>query len=137
MGILKSMLIMSLMFIGPFMPGITYNEAGMMVVDRVKAREAIEDVIPSKKAENRAIVMSQIDEIANAVDEYNTGYVTDGNEVVNLFVKYDSKPEDFQKVFTRMDAAREKGQKRILDARFKMKEAMTPEEWKKIFAPKG
>jgi hypothetical protein len=55
-----------------------------------------------------------------AVDEYNTAYTRDGVEYVNLYVKHDAKPEDFQKIFIRMDEGKGKGQKKILDARFKM-----------------
>jgi hypothetical protein len=135
-----SILVFSAMVIGPFMPGITYDNYGRMIVDREKARGAIMKVIPPKKAENTArcnTAMAQIDEMANAVDEYNAAYTRDGAEIVTLYVKHDSKPEDFQKVFARMDEAREKGQKKILDARFKMKEVMTPQEWKEIFNPKG
>ena len=36
-----------------------------------------------------------------------------------------------------MDAQRENGQRKIITARFKMKEVMIPQEWKAIFNQKG
>ena len=135
-----SIFIFSAMLVGPFMPGISVDDYGRMVMDREKAQEAVVKVIPPKKAGNTErcnTVLSQIDEIDKVVDEYNTGFMRDGAEIVNLYMKYDSKPEDFQRVFTRMDTLRENGQRKIVTARFKMKEVMTAEEWKAIFNQNG
>ena len=131
-----SILVFSMMFIGPFMPGITVDNYGRMVVDREKAKAGITKVIPCRKAENAdrcKTALSQIDEMAAAVDEYNASFAKNGKDVAALYMKYDSKPEDFQKVYNLMDAQRDKGQKKLMDARFKMKDAMTAEEWGKLF----
>jgi hypothetical protein len=97
-------------------------------------------VIPPTNTENIArgdIVLSQIDQIAKAINEYNDAFASNGKEFAHLYLTHGSKPEDFQRVFTQMDTAREKGQKKILDARFKMKQAMTAQEWETVFKPQG
>jgi hypothetical protein len=132
--------VFSLMLLGPFMPGITVDDFGRMVVDMDKTRVAVQKVIPPTTAESTArgnTVLSQIDQIAKAINEYNAGFTTNGKEIVNLYLAYDSKPEDFKRVFAQMDAEKENGQKKVLDARFKMKEVMTPQEWKALFNQKG
>ncbi|MCU0576028.1 MAG: hypothetical protein MUD15_04275, partial [Desulfobacterota bacterium] len=108
------------MLLGPFLPGITVDSYGRMVVDLDKTRAAIQEVIPPTTAESTArgeAVLSQIDQIAKAINEYNDAFTSNGKEFARLYLTHGSKPEDFQRVFTQMDAAREKGQKKILEAR--------------------
>ena len=135
-----SVLTISSMVLGPFMPGITVDSYGRMVVDLDKTRAAIQKVIPPTTTENTArgdMVLSQIDQIVKATNEYNDAFASNGKEFARLYMIHGSKPEDFKGVFTQMDAAREKGQKKILDALFKMKQAMTPQEWEAVFKPQG
>jgi hypothetical protein len=122
------------------MPGVTVDDFGRMVVDMDKTRAAVQKVIPPTTAESTTrgnTVLSEIDQIAKAINDYNAGFTRNGKEVVNLYLAYGSKPEDFKRVFAQIDAEKENGQKKVLDARFKMKEAMTPQEWKALFNQKG
>jgi len=126
--------------IGVFIPGATVNMYGQMKIDINKTRAVVEQVIPPRTIANTARfdnVMLQFQNMMTAVDNYNAEFVRGGKEIVNLYVKYDSKPEEFQKVFAGMDAKRDEEVKKIIEARFKMKDVMTQEEWKAVFSPEN
>ena len=126
--------------VGLFIPGATVNMYGQMKIDINQTRAVVEKVIPPKTIANTARfdnVMLQFQNIMRAVDDYNTEFVKDGKEIVKLYVKHDSKLEEFQKVFAGMDAKRDEEVKKILEARFKMKDVMTQEEWKAVFSPEN
>lgn len=135
-------IVYSALLISPFLIGVTVDDYGNMVVDLAKTRAVIEQVIPADTPANTARIekiMAQIGEISKAVNEYNASFKGSRNEIVHLYADYGSKPEDFQKALARLDVEREKGLNRILDACFKMKGVMTPQEWKAVFKtnPKG
>jgi len=139
-ALITSALIICNEMVGLFIPGATVNMYGQMKIDINQTRAVVEKVIPPKTIANTTRydnVMLQFRNIMKAVDDYNTEFVKDGKEIVRLYVIYDSKPEEFQKVFAGMDAKRNEEEKKILEARFKMKDVMTQEEWKAVFNPEN
>lgn len=140
LGWFSQFLVFSSMLLGPFLPGVTVDDYGKMVVDMDKTRAAVHSAIPPITTDSTTrgdTVLAQIDRIAKVISEYNAGFERNGKDLVDLYLAYGSKPEEFQRVFARMDTQREEGYKKILDARFKMKEAMSPKEWKALFGQKG
>jgi len=138
MSFVSAVFIMGNEVVGVFVPGATVNMYGQMKLDINQTRAVVEKVIPPKTVENTArfsTVMNEFEHVMNAVDDYNAVFVKDGKEIIKLYVKHDSKQGDFQKVFSDMDAAREAEVKKILEARYKMKGVMTPEEWQGVFSP--
>jgi hypothetical protein len=140
MVILESLVVWAAMLWSPLVPPMTGDMYDALVMDINRTRAMVQMVIPqtsignTTKSEN---VLFQIDRITKAIDEYNKVFARDGKEAVHLYMTYDSRPEDFQRVLSQIDAEREKAQQKILDARFKMKDIMTSAEWQALFNPKG
>jgi hypothetical protein len=135
-----TMLMASIQVFGPFMPGVTVDHYGRMIMDVNKTRAVVMTVIPqnSIKNTNRCNrVLVQFDNITKAIDEYDKVFVKQGKQLVTHYASYDSKREDFQTDFTVMDEAKGQAQKKILAALVEMKKVMTPDEWKAVFNPQG
>ncbi len=137
---IKSILLIGNMMVGPFMPGVTMDRYERMVLDINQTRAMVRTVIPSTTIENETrckAVMLEMDNMADAVNEYNAVFSIRGKEIVHLYLSHGSTPEDFQKVLGQMDSEKEKAQKKIIETRFRMKTFMTTEEWKALFSPQG
>lgn len=125
-------------FWGPFLPPEKGNIYDSLVIDVNRTRAMVETVIPQTTIGSTARcknVLLQMDQIANAIEEFNQTVVRDGKVIAFLYMSYGSKPEDFQRVLGEVDVEREKRQKMVMEARFKMKEVMTPAEWQAVFNP--
>jgi hypothetical protein len=140
MSFVSAVFILGNEMVGLVTPGATVNMYGQMKIDINQTRSVVEKVIPPKTISNTTrynTIMLQFENVMKAVDDYNTTFVKDGKEIITLYVKHESKPEDFQKVFSSMDSAREAEMKKVMEARFKIKGVVTKEEWKAIFSPQS
>jgi hypothetical protein len=135
MAIISNLIVFTAILMGPFMPGVSVDTYGKMVMDANKTRAIVMTVIPQTTIESTTrcnAVLFQIDLITKAINEYNAIYVTNGKEVIRLYTTYSSKPEDFQRVLAQMDSEREAGQMKIMDALKEIRAIMTPEEWNAV-----
>jgi hypothetical protein len=138
--IIGNLLIITSLLLGPFMPNVTMDQYEKMALDFDKTRIAIRTVMPQNTIEGTARcnkVLVQMDRVIKAVEDYDAVVSRQARGVIHLYLTHGSKPEDFQRTFTVMDEAREEAQNVIMDSRFKMKELMTPEEWKAVFGLQG
>lgn len=139
LSLVSAVFIMGSELIGPSMPGVTVDMYGKMVMDVNKARATVQTVIPQTTIESTTRcnkVLFQMDRVSKTIDEFDELFARDGREIFQLSMQYDSRPEDFQRILVQQDTERENSQEKILEARFKMKEAMTPAEWNAVFGPK-
>lgn len=124
----------------PFIPGITVNDYGRMAVDVNQMRAAVSAVIPPDTVQGRTRnkeVLNEMETIIRAIEDYDEAYRRDGKELIYLYMTHGSKQEDFQRVLAHMDEQKAAGQKKIIEARFRMKQIMTPKEWKALFGRQG
>ncbi len=128
------MLYYSLLIVVPFTPGPVENMQDDLRTYLNKARAEVKVVIKDEARANNA--QYQVYLMSEEIDKFNKQLMGEMKEVVQLYTKYESKPEDFQTVVVRIDEARSDGQKKVLDATFKLRQYMTREEWKTIFSPK-
>jgi hypothetical protein len=140
MALVTSAFMLGNELVGLVMPGATVNTYGQMKIDINQTRAIVEKVIPPKTISNTTRynnIMLQFENVMKAVDDYNTTFVSDGKEIIHLYITHGSKQEDFQKVFTQMNEVKGAEMKKVLDARFKIKGLMTREEWKAVFSPQS
>jgi hypothetical protein len=118
----------------PFIPGPVENMQDDLRTYLNKARAEVKVVIKDEARANNA--QYQVYVMSEEIEKFNKQLIGEMKEVVQLYSKYESKPEDFQTVVVRMDEMRSDGQKKVLDATFKLRQYMTREEWKTVFGPK-
>jgi len=128
------LLIYSGMVIVPFVPGPTENMYDNLMTYINKTRAEVKYVIKDEARANNA--QYQLYLMSEEINKFNKQFLNDSKEIAQLYMHYESRPEDFQKVLGRIDEARSSGQKKILDACFRLRQAMTREEWKTVFSPK-
>ena len=78
-----TMLMASIQVFGPFMPGVTVDQYGMMIVDVNKTRAVVMSVIPQDTIKNTKrcnMVLVQFDNITKAIDEYDMVFVKQGKQ---------------------------------------------------------
>jgi hypothetical protein len=139
-GFFTAFFLLGNQMVGAVMPGVTVNIYGQMALDVNQLRTAVRAAIPPDTYESTTRgnrVIQQIQSVTGAIDDYNEVFKGKGEEIVTLFVKYDSKPEDFRKVFSEVSAEREKTDQAIIEARFAVKKIVNPTEWKALFGPQG
>jgi hypothetical protein len=100
-------------------PGDLHKETLAMVDDKDR-REKIEAIFESWREKN-AVVEKRRHENRSAV--------------FALFQRHDAKPEEFYRLYAESDAIEQQGLGAGLDMRFALKEQLTPEEWRRLFAP--
>lgn len=93
-------------------------------------RARIERVItdPYKKAE----LMAAVDQTEGDVQELDRAVQRMYADLASLDRDYNSSPDDFRKAFAEFNAKRQKLRASFIDTRFKMKNLVTPDEWKKL-----
>lgn len=138
--IIGNLLIITSILFGPLIPNVTMDQYEKMVLDFDKTRIAVRAAMPQNTIEGAARcskVLVQMDRVIKAVEDYDAVVSRQARGIIHLYLAHGSKPEDFQRTFAVMDEAREEAQNVIMDSRFKMKELMTPGEWKAVFGPQG
>jgi hypothetical protein len=138
MTFFTSFFLLTNQMIGALMPGATVNAYGQISLDINRTRAAVYAAIPPNTvAESTRAnkITLEIEKITALIDEYNILFLKKGKEVITLYQTYGSRPDDFQKIFSELDAEKAKGQKEIVEARFNMKKLMTQAEWNAVFNP--
>lgn len=118
----------------PFLPGPVENLQDDLRTYLNKARAEVKVVIKDEARANNA--QYQLYLMSEEINKFNKEFLNDGKEIAQLYMKYESRPEDFQEVMGRIDAVRSDGQKKILGECFTLRQYMTPGEWKTVFGPK-
>ena len=104
-----------------FVPGQTWLKDKRARIERV-----ITD--PYKKTE----LMTRVDQTERDVQELDLAVQKMYADFAALDRDYSSSPEDFRKAFAELNAKRRKLRSSFIDTRFKMKNLVTPDEWKKL-----
>lgn len=123
---------LSMIFV-PFLPGpvdTMYDDARTYLN---KARADVEYLIKDEGRANNA--QYQIYLMSEEVNAFKKQFMEDGKEFARLYTSYESRPDDFQKVLASIDEARSVSQKKVLDSCFRLRQTLTPEEWKAVFGP--
>ncbi|HPI92336.1 MAG TPA: hypothetical protein PLT09_05225 [Deltaproteobacteria bacterium] len=122
------------MIIVPFFPGpaeTPYDDARTYLN---KTRAEVEYLIKDQGRANNA--QYQLYLMSEEVNAFKKQFLEQGKEFARLYMTYESQPEDFEKVLARIDEERSNSQKQVLDACFRLRQTLTPEEWKAVFGPK-
>jgi hypothetical protein len=98
-------------------------------------------IIPDEEIFRKAIKaphrLEQVLEIRKEVklveQELSTATKNRYEELAQLTPLHDADIEQFRAIFARLDETRLDSQKTLLDYRFRLKEKMTREEWKKVY----
>jgi hypothetical protein len=77
-------------------------------------------------------LMALVDQTERDVQELDLAVQTMYGDLASLDRDYNSSPDDFRKAFSKLNAKRQKLRTSFIDARFKMKNLVTPDEWKKL-----
>ena len=103
-------------------------EPGIEWVEDMQGRvaENIED--PDKKTAMLALI-DQIEKDLLEVDRVVRKLYAD---LSTLNDNYNASPDEYRKVISEFEADHKEVRDRIIDSRFKMRDLLTPEEWKKL-----
>ena len=95
----------------------------------------------SAKVENNIIVSDQKKELLSLVDDMEDEIKKFSNQlkgsskaIKRLNKDYDATREDFETILHELNTNRAGTQEKIMKIRFKMKNRLTREEWKKVFS---
>lgn len=94
----------------------------------------VKAAVESKDTVNEVIDLSK--ELKKQLKTQNKEIIELRENFLDIHTNYDADSADFEAYLDSLMAARETGQKHILDARTAMKGLMTKEEWGKIFRTK-
>ena len=97
-------------------------------------KKPVKAAVESKQTVNKVLDLSK--KLGKQLKAENKKITELKGSFLDLHTNYDAKSADFETVIDKMMAAREEGQKNILDARFAMKNLMTEGEWAEVFSLK-
>ncbi|HKN85947.1 MAG TPA: hypothetical protein VJV04_03715 [Nitrospiraceae bacterium] len=83
---------------------------------------------PTKAARVKALAKEIVDEAKQAHDQRRDAH----RKLYELNADYNASPEDFTKILDEINNAHMRSATKILGLRFKIKEQVTPEEWRAI-----
>ena len=107
--------------------GNAANPGGALVPDAKTLRKAIDD--PA-----REVQVLQVRTEAERIDEERRRAIEHAfTELAALNRRHDATNEEFEAVFAELDASRRSAQAGLLDARFALREHMTPKEWTTVY----
>jgi hypothetical protein len=106
---------------------------GEQAFDFDALKPAIKENVADTKV--RKEILSLIDEAKKEIKVYTKGFNKSAKEIAKINAKDDVTQEEFLSIFEREDNHRAGMQEKLIDLRFKMRERMTPEEWKAVFPP--
>ncbi len=81
-------------------------------------------------------ILVQLETVEQAIRDFDQEFVKAGKDIGRLYSRHDATPGDFEGIMDQVANSRVKARKKIVEARFKAKELMTPEEWKAVFGTK-
>ena len=108
-------------------PGASGEPTTQEVVSEVK-RLVEENVDPAKANQVQALIQEIVQEVRRS-SQAARGF---HEQLAALNANYDAPPEQFTKILDQLNNARMESAARILGTRFKIKEILTREEWKKL-----
>jgi len=82
-------------------------------------------------------ILMELEAAEQAIRDFDKEFVRTGKDIGRLYSRYDATPKDFEGIMGQISDSRMKARRRIVEARFKAKELMTPEEWKAVFGAKA
>ena len=107
--------------------GNAANPGAALVPDAKTLRKAIEDPVREAQVLEVRTEADRIDaERRRAIEHAYT-------ELGALNRRHDATTGDFEAVFAELDASRRSAQAGLLDARFALREHMTPKEWAAVY----
>jgi len=109
-------------------PGASGEPTTQEVVSEVKrlVEENVKD--PAKANQVQALIQEIVQEVRRS-SQAARGF---HEQLAALNANYDAPPEQFTKILDQLNNARMESAARILGTRFKIKELLTREEWKKL-----
>jgi hypothetical protein len=116
-------LIIGLLFSGSSEnPGEAY-----MAALKVRIEQAIDN--PDKEKN----LLSIVEEMEKESKSYSKELASGGKKMAKLNKNYASTQDEFSTLLSGVNSARVKTQEKMVEYRYKLRELMTPDEWKKVF----
>ena len=92
---------------------------------------SIESVVTDDLRRSEALLV--VEDLESEIGGFEQVFSDSGRQLDRLYAIHDDASDEIREVFSELNSTWEAGQARALDARFRLRELMTEEEWALLF----
>lgn len=107
----------------------TGSTAGQRFIDALSVKVKDNITVSEQKKE----LLSLVDDMEDEIEKFSRQLRGSSEAIRRLNKNHGATHEEFETVLGELNSGRERTQEKIITIRFKMKNRLTREEWKKIF----